>query len=128
MPAFDARSSPDAAGRPVPTAGRVSGMELLPGPEGGLSKEGFDWLYLREHRRLWLLAAGLTGRAADADDVLQEAVLLAFGKRARFQPSGNADADGSAFCAWLGRFVRNVASNYTRRRHRLAKRRADAVD
>ena len=103
-------------------------MELLPAPDGGLSKSGFDALYIREHRRLWLLAAGLTGRAADADDVLQEAAMLAFGKRAKFQPSGEAEADSSAFCAWLGRFVRNVASNYTRRRHRLSKRRSEGVD
>jgi len=103
-------------------------MELLPAPGGGLSREGFDSLYIREHRRLWLLAAGLTGRAADADDVLQEAVMLAFGKRDRFSPSGDAEADSSAFCAWLGRFIRNVASNYTRRRHRLSKRRTAGVD
>lgn len=103
-------------------------MELLPGPDGGLTRPGFDSLYLREHRRLWLLAAGLTGRAADADDVLQEAVMLAFGKRDRFTPTGEVEADSSAFCAWLGRFVRNVASNYTRRRHRLAKRRSEGVD
>ena len=103
-------------------------MEFLPGPDGGLSKDGFDSLYVREHRRLWLLAAGLTGRAADADDVLQEAVMLAFGKRGKFRPAGDAELDGSAFCAWLGRFVRNVASNYTRRRHRLAKRRSEGVD
>lgn len=103
-------------------------MELLPGPDGGLTKAGFDVLYTREHRRLWLLAAGLTGRAADADDVLQEAVMLAFGKRAKFTPSSNEATDGSAFCAWVGRFVRNVASNYTRRRHRLWKRRNEGVD
>lgn len=103
-------------------------MELLPGPDGGLTKLGFDLLYAREHRRLWLLAAGLTGRAADADDVLQEAVMLAYGKRAKFTPSSNEAADGSAFCAWVGRFVRNVASNYTRRRHRLWKRRNEGVD
>jgi RNA polymerase sigma-70 factor (ECF subfamily) len=103
-------------------------MELLPGPDGGLTKPGFDSLYLREHRRLWLLAAGLTGRAADADDVLQEAVMLAYGKRNRFTPTGEVEADSSAFCAWLGRFVRNVASNYTRRRHRLSRRRSEGVD
>lgn len=103
-------------------------MELLPGPDGGLTKAGFDLLYAREHRRLWLLAAGLTGRAADADDVLQEAVMLAYGKRAKFSPSSIEAADGSAFCAWVGRFVRNVASNYTRRRHRLWKRRNEGVD
>ena len=110
------------------SAGRVVGMELLPGPDGGLTKDGFDWLYTQEHRRLWLLSAGLTGRSADADDVLQEATMLAFGKRSKFQPSGEADADRAAFCAWLGRFVRNVASNYTRRRHRLARRRSEGVD
>jgi RNA polymerase sigma-70 factor (ECF subfamily) len=103
-------------------------MELLPGPGGGLTKPGFDFLYAREHRRLWLLAAGLTGRAADADDVLQEALMLAFGKRAKFTPSANEAADGAAFCAWVGRFVRNVASNYTRRRQRQWKRRSEGVD
>ncbi len=103
-------------------------MELIPAPGGGLTKDGFDSLYVREHRRLWLLAAGLTGRAADADDVLQEAAMLAFGKRQKFQPSGEIEADGSAFCAWLGRFVRNVASNYTRRRHRMSKRRSEGMD
>ena len=103
-------------------------MDLLPAPEGGLTKAGFDFLYAREHRRLWLLAAGLTGRAADADDVLQEALMLAFGKRGRFAPTANEEADGAAFSAWVGRFVRNVASNYIRRQHRQARRRSEGVD
>ena len=124
MPESEDRSSAEGSGRRSPSAARISGMELLPGPEGGLTKPGFDLLYAREHRRLWLLAAGLTGRAADADDVLQEALMLAFGKRAKFSPTANEEADGSAFCAWVGRFVRNVASNYTRRQHRQARRRS----
>lgn len=128
MPDFEDRTSAEDSGRLRTSAARVAGMELLPAPEGGLTKPGFDLLYSREHRRLWLLAAGLTGRSADADDVLQEALMLAFGKRGKFTPTANEEADGAAFCAWVGRFVRNVASNYTRRRHRQARRRSEGVD
>ena len=128
MSDFQDRTSAPESGRRPASAARVAGMELLPAPEGGLTKPGFDLLYAREHRRLWLLAAGLTGRAADADDVLQEALMLAFGKRGKFMPTANEDADGAAFCAWVGRFVRNVASNYTRRQHRHARRRSEGVD
>lgn len=102
------------------------------GPEeglvAGLGRAGFDRLYQLEQRRLWLLAAGLTGRAADADDVLQQALMLAFRKREFFRSSGNSATDSPAFAAWVGRFVRNVAANYQRARRRQAKRQAQGLD
>ncbi|MEW6073305.1 MAG: RNA polymerase sigma factor [Planctomycetota bacterium] len=66
-------------------------------------------------RVLWTIAAGILGDPAEAEDVLQEAAMVAFGKRAQFAP-------GTSFPAWMASFVRNVARNHARKTLRRATR------
>jgi RNA polymerase sigma-70 factor, ECF subfamily len=66
-------------------------------------------------RTLWLVAVGITGDRAGAEDVVQEAALLALGKLDKFEP-------GTNFRAWMAQMVRYVALNHARKRqkHRAA--------
>src|SRR5213075_2213009 len=66
---------------------------------------------------LWLVAVGITGDRAAAEDVVQEAALLALGKLDKFEP-------GTNFRAWMAQMVRYVALNHARKRQ---KHRADAL-
>ena len=65
---------------------------------------------MREHnQRLYRLALGLVGDAGDAEDVLQDAYVHAFEKRASF-------AGRSGIGAWLASIVRNQAIDHLRSR------------
>lgn len=65
---------------------------------------------MREHnQRLYRLALGLVGDAGDAEDVLQDAYVRAFEKRASF-------AGRSGIGAWLASIVRNQAIDHLRSR------------
>jgi RNA polymerase sigma-70 factor (ECF subfamily) len=87
-------------------------------PVAGLSAEEFSARFQAGARTLWTLAAGLLGDPSEAEDVCQEAFLAAYGKRGQFEP-------GTHFLAWMGRFVRNVATNELRKR---ARRRTASTD
>jgi RNA polymerase sigma-70 factor (ECF subfamily) len=67
------------------------------------------------YRVLWLVAVGIVGDASAAEDVVQEAALLALGKIEQFKP-------GTNFRAWMAQMVRFVALNHARKRqsHRAA--------
>jgi len=71
--------------------------------------------FARRHQKaaplLWTVAAGVLGAPADAEDVLQEAALMALSKLDRYEP-------GTNFEAWMASFVRNVARNHGRKRRR----------
>src|SRR4051812_34083067 len=67
--------------------------------------------YQRAYRVLWVVAAGVLGRSSGAEDVLQEAALLALGKIDQFQP-------GTHFAAWMAQMVRYVALNQLRKQTR----------
>jgi RNA polymerase sigma-70 factor, ECF subfamily len=72
-------------------------------------------------RTLWLIAASVLGRRADAEDVVQESAVIGLQKIHEFQPDTN-------FTAWMGGIVRNVARNAARktvRRHTGATNPAD---
>lgn len=58
-------------------------------------------------RVLWLIAVSIVGDRSAADDVVQDAALIAFKKRDQFTP-------GTNFTAWIGQIVRNVARNRVR--------------
>ncbi len=58
-------------------------------------------------RILWLIAVGIVGDTAEAEDVVQEAAMVAYRKLDQFQP-------GTSFRAWSGTIVRNVALNSLR--------------
>lgn len=62
-------------------------------------------------RALWCVAAAVLGRADGADDVLQEAAIVALERRDQFVPGTNLGA-------WLATIVRYVALNHARRRRR----------
>lgn len=74
-------------------------------------------------RTLWLIAVGVVGEPALAEDVVQEAAIVALGKLEQFSP-------GTNFNAWMGRIVRFVALNLARkeRKRRPARRDTRAVD
>ena len=62
-------------------------------------------------RVLWLIAVGIIGDASLAEDVVQEAAIIALGKLDRFRT-------GTNFTAWASQIVRNVARNRARRERR----------
>lgn len=64
-------------------------------------------------RRLWCIAAAIVGDRALADDVLQEAAMIALGKLSQFDAR-------TSFAAWMAQIVRFVALNHSRRRQRHA--------
>lgn len=82
-----------------------------------LTKHEFARRFQASGRLLWVVAAGVLGEASEADDVLQEAGMMAFAKLDQFQP-------GTNFQAWMAQFVRNVALNHGRR---LQRRRPQAL-
>ena len=87
-------------------------------PRARLTAEEFAALYQEAARILWTIAAGVLGDPTEAEDVLQEACVMALGKLEQFEP-------GTSFQAWMGRFVRNVALNQRRKR---VRRSTEAVD
>lgn len=60
---------------------------------------------------LWTLAAGVLGDRSQAEDVLQEACVIALQKLHQFRAE-------TSFTAWMGRIVRFVALNHLRSRTR----------
>ena len=74
-------------------------------------------------RVLWLIAVGIIGDASLAEDVVQEAAIIALGKLDQFRT-------GTNFTAWTGQIVRNVARNRARRerRHRATVTDPSAID
>jgi RNA polymerase sigma-70 factor (ECF subfamily) len=75
------------------------------------AKFDFAAEYQKAYRVLWVVAAGVLGRPGGAEDVLQEAALLALGKIDQFQP-------GTHFAAWMAQMVRYVALNQLRKQTR----------
>ena len=80
-----------------------------------LTAEEFAVRFEGASRVLWTVAAGVLGDSTEAEDVLQEACLMALGKLEQFR-------SGTSYTAWMGRFVRNVALNHARKRTRRATR------
>lgn len=62
-------------------------------------------------RKLWWVAASVLGRREQADDVLQDAAMIALGKLDEFDPS-------TSFEAWMAQVVRYVALNAARKQAR----------
>lgn len=76
-----------------------------------LGEQEFGVRFEAERRRLWTIAAAILGSPHDADDVVQEASVVAMGKLDQFRP-------GTSFVAWMGQIVRYVALNQLRKRQR----------
>lgn len=74
-----------------------------------LRAEEFAARLQEDRRRLWTIAAAILGSPHDADDVVQEASVVAMEKLDQFRR-------GTSFVAWMGQIVRYVALNQ-RRKH-----------
>jgi RNA polymerase sigma-70 factor (ECF subfamily) len=89
-------------------------VPVRPGP-GGLAGDEFARRFQESSRVLWTIAAGVLGEPGRAEDVLQEACVIALHKLEQFEP-------GTSFVAWMGTIVRNVARNEARKGVRRATR------
>jgi len=90
----------------------VSGRSVGPADETdrtGLTPTGFAARFEGARQTLWHIAAAVLSDRSGADDVLQEAAVIALGKLSQFDAQTN-------FTAWMGRIVRFVALNHARRR------------
>ena len=97
--------------------------EASPGSSDAHSRSGgvpidFAAQFNASFRVLWLIAIGIVSDASAAEDVVQEAALLALEKLDQFQP-------GTNFRAWMAQMVRFVALNHARKRQ---KHRAVPID
>ena len=72
------------------------------------------------YQRMWLVAASVTGDRAEADDIVQQASMIALQKRADF-------AAGTNFAAWMSQIVRLTALNYRKKSGRRNLRISDPV-
>jgi RNA polymerase sigma-70 factor (ECF subfamily) len=90
----------------------VSGRSVGPADETdrtGLTPAEFAARFEGARQTLWYIAAAVLSDRTGADDVLQEAAVIALGKLSQFDAQTN-------FTAWMGRIVRFVALNHARRR------------
>lgn len=80
-----------------------------------LTAQEFAAQFRDSSRVFWLIAVGIVGDASTAEDVLQDAAIVAMRKLNQFSA-------GTSFRAWVGTIVRNVALNAQRgdRRRRNA--------
>lgn len=83
-----------------------------------LDEGAFARLYEESYRTLWCIAAAALGDRAGADDVCQEAAIVALRKLDSFTV-------GTNFGAWMSQIVRHVARNAARK---AARRRGAPLD
>lgn len=74
-----------------------------------LGADEFVHAFAQHGRALWVLAAAWVGRS-QAADLVQEAALVAWGRRSSF-------ASGTNLRGWLAQIVRHVGANWRRRHH-----------
>ena len=102
-----------AKARGRPDARRATEGATVPQTTGAtLGRDEFASALQGAGARLWTLAASIVGDRSEADDVLQEASVIALNKLETFRR-------GTSFPAWMGAVVRNVALNHSRRRRPL---------
>jgi RNA polymerase sigma-70 factor (ECF subfamily) len=63
------------------------------------------------YQHCWLIAAAVTGDRVEADDIVQEAALVALQKRSEF-------TSGTSFGAWMAQIVRLTALNHLKKQNR----------
>ncbi len=83
-----------------------------------LSPDGFASRFTACSRTLWCIAAAIVGGPDGAEDVLQEAALIALRKIEQFDPD-------TTFSVWMAQIVRYVALNHARSRNRSKVRAVD---
>lgn len=88
----------------------------------GGSQDAFRVLVERHSRRVYRLAYRMTGRAEDAEDIVQETFVRVYRQLGRFQSRSN-------FTTWLYRVAVNCAIDYLRSRpHRESAEQPAALD
>ncbi len=90
------------------TPPRTSQRLPEPGPLDATDPQSFAAHYREAYSRLTLVAAGVTGDRQSAEDIVQEAAIIAFQKAGQFVP-------GTNFAAWLAEIVRRCALNHRRK-------------
>ena len=102
-------------GRLEPDRGQVSNGDEADqlSSSAALSMDEFSDLFRKGFRVLWLIAAGIVADRLLAEDIVQEAAVVALQKREQFQR-------GSSFTAWMGQIVRFIAMNHNRKENRRA--------
>ena len=75
---------------------------------GVIDRREFASHFGANYNRLWLMAASLIGDRSEADDIVQEAAIVAFRKQHDFRP-------GTNFAAWVTGIVRHCALNHRRK-------------
>lgn len=83
-----------------------------------MTRREFAEQYQAIYRRLWLIAVGVVGDRTEADDIVQDAAIIAFRRLDDFRA-------GSDFSAWVAVIVKQCASNYLRK---IVGRRTFATD
>jgi RNA polymerase sigma-70 factor (ECF subfamily) len=103
---------------PTPQS-RATHAAGIPGRVSPRADADFLTLFETARPQMWLIAAGVTGNRSEADDVLQDAAMIAMRKFATFEP-------GTNFNAWMAEVTRNTARN-ARRKHLRAHRLTQSV-
>ena len=88
-------------------------------PAGSFGSGEFAESFQASYQTLWLVAVGVVGEPTMAEDVLQDAAIIAMGKLDQFSP-------GTNFNAWMGRIVRFVAMNHARKERKRRPVSSDA--
>lgn len=81
------------------------------GATAQLTPAGFAARFEDAWPTLWFVATAVLNDRSAADDVLQEAAMVALSKLSQFDPKTN-------FTAWMGKIVRFIALNHARRKVR----------
>lgn len=76
-----------------------------------LTRQQFAAEFAAASEKLWCIAAAVLSDKVGAEDVVQEATLVAMSKLHEFE-------SGTSFTAWMGQIVRYTALNEHRRRRR----------
>jgi RNA polymerase sigma-70 factor (ECF subfamily) len=101
---------------PLPVAEATADQPPHIGPR--LTAEAFASMFEDARRTLWVVAAAVVTDRAEADDLVQEAAVVALERLDSFAP-------GSSFAAWMSQIVRNLARNSSRKSRR---RRTSSVE
>lgn len=88
-----------------------------------LDAESFAALLTDCYQRCWLVAAAVTGDRVEADDIVQEASIIALRKLGDF-------TTGTNFSAWISQIVRLTALNHLKKtaRHNIVVTDPQAID
>lgn len=96
----------------MPSSNRTdSGSGHGPPPRPNWGPAEFAAHLEESFRTFWLIAVGIVKDGSLAEDVVQEAAVVALGKLGDFEP-------GTNFRAWMGRTIRYVALNFGRKEGR----------